>query len=132
MLLVIPRPPASFGSAPRFSRTNEERDQPDELVKVCALTPFAREEFELSLLEGGDSLERARRVLIRSHMAMVALGRDGGPASVLPSSIATPAGFFTPDWSAIAQGQSAESANTISVNGASRTSASSWMAALTE
>lgn len=43
------------------------RDQPDELAAAIALTPFARAEHELSYSEPSTDLERARRVLIRSH-----------------------------------------------------------------
>lgn len=45
------------------------RDRPQELARAVALTPYSREEFELSLaLADGDDLVRARRVLIRSHL----------------------------------------------------------------
>lgn len=43
------------------------RDQPDDLASAIALTPFAREEHQESYEETDDDLERARRVLIRSH-----------------------------------------------------------------
>lgn len=43
------------------------RDQPDELARVIALTPFAREEHQISYAPTDDPVERARRVLIRSH-----------------------------------------------------------------
>lgn len=42
------------------------RDRPEELERVCALTPHSRAEFELSKdLDCGDDLERARRVWVR-------------------------------------------------------------------
>lgn len=43
------------------------RDQPERLADVVALTPFAREEHEAAYAETDDDVERARRVLIRSH-----------------------------------------------------------------
>lgn len=43
------------------------RDSPDALADAVGSTPFAREEHELSYLEAADDLERARRVLVRSH-----------------------------------------------------------------
>ncbi len=43
------------------------REQPDELAAAIALTPFARAEHELSYSKAKTDLERARRVLIRSH-----------------------------------------------------------------
>lgn len=44
------------------------RDQPDELRRVVELTPYAREEFELSTAPAPDELEQARRTLVRSYM----------------------------------------------------------------
>lgn len=44
------------------------RDHPKQLADAVALTPFARDEFELSMTDCDDDLEKARRVLIRSHM----------------------------------------------------------------
>lgn len=42
------------------------RDRPEELARVCSLTPHARAEYELSKsLDGVDDLERARRVWVR-------------------------------------------------------------------
>lgn len=43
------------------------RDQPEALAAAIALTPFAREEHKASYQEADTDLERARRVLIRSH-----------------------------------------------------------------
>ena len=42
------------------------RDRPEDLERVCSLTPHARAEFELSKdLDCADDLERARRVWVR-------------------------------------------------------------------
>jgi len=46
------------------------RDQPDELERVCALTPYARTELALSYEPTDDLLERARRFWIRSEQGI--------------------------------------------------------------
>lgn len=43
------------------------RDRGEDLAQAITLTPFAREEHEVAYRETEDDLERARRVLIRSH-----------------------------------------------------------------
>lgn len=48
--------------------------QARELIRLVKLTPFAREEHELSYLTGGDPIEQARRTLVRSFMGF---GSDG-------------------------------------------------------
>ncbi len=42
--------------------------QARELERLLRLTPFAREEFELSYLTDGDPIEQARRTIIRAFM----------------------------------------------------------------
>lgn len=49
------------------------RERGTELAMMVALTPFSREEFELSRFECDDELEQARRTLVRSW-----LGHSGG------------------------------------------------------
>lgn len=44
------------------------RDNGQELKRVLELTPFARDEFELSYLHADTDLEQARRTVIRSFM----------------------------------------------------------------
>ena len=44
------------------------REHPTELVRVLNLTPYSREEFELSYHDCDDPVERARRTIIRSFM----------------------------------------------------------------
>ena len=46
------------------------RERPDDLVRAIHFTPFARVEFELSLLPSDDPLECARRFYARSAMAI--------------------------------------------------------------
>lgn len=43
------------------------RDRPDDLVRVCEATPFARMEFATCLERSDDPLEEARRVWVRSR-----------------------------------------------------------------
>lgn len=43
------------------------RDRPADLADAVALTPFAREEHQEAYEDTADDVERARRVLIRSH-----------------------------------------------------------------
>lgn len=50
------------------------REQGDELVRLCELTPFAREEFKLAYAPTDDPLERARRTLVRSFMGFGSAG----------------------------------------------------------
>ncbi|MFV0336518.1 MAG: DNA adenine methylase, partial [Tropicimonas sp.] len=43
------------------------RDEPQKLAEAVALTPFAREEHEIAYQKPETDVERARRVLVRSH-----------------------------------------------------------------
>jgi len=43
------------------------RDQPDELVRLCSLTPYSRSEFVAALARSDDPMEEARRVWIRGR-----------------------------------------------------------------
>ena len=51
------------------------RDRPDDLIRAIELTPYAREELDLSNEMEGDEIERARRFYVRSWQ-----GR-GGPTA---------------------------------------------------
>lgn len=55
-------------------RVLRDRDQAERLVRLLALTPFAREEFELAYEPCEDLVERARRTIVRSFMGY---GSDG-------------------------------------------------------
>lgn len=46
------------------------RDQPEELERVCTLTPYAREELARSYEPTDDPLERARRFWVRSEQGI--------------------------------------------------------------
>ena len=52
------------------------RDNPDELIRKIELTPFSREEFNLSYENCADDIERARRLFVRcwqSHTPRIAV-----------------------------------------------------------
>jgi len=54
------------------------RDQPEELSRVIALTPFSREEFHIAVngsTNGKSRLERARRFYIRARQARTGLAQ---------------------------------------------------------
>lgn len=55
------------------------RDRGEELARALELTPYARAEFDLSYEETTDDVERARRLVIRSHMGFG--GNLGRPTS---------------------------------------------------
>lgn len=44
------------------------RDYGEELLQKIELTPFSRDEFDLSFKPSADPIEQARRTLVRSHM----------------------------------------------------------------
>ena len=64
------------------------RDQPDELTRLCSLTPYSRSEFAAALVRSDDPMEEARRVWIRGRQGFSGIancagnwGRDpGAPA----------------------------------------------------
>ena len=49
------------------------REQPEELKRVLALTPYSREEYDLSFLHCDDPVEKARRYMVRTTQAIGAL-----------------------------------------------------------
>lgn len=70
------------------------RDQPEELARLCSLTPYSRSEFVAALARSDDPMEEARRVWVRGRQGFGGKantegdwGRDPGNGSVwLPSS----------------------------------------------
>lgn len=72
------------------------RDRGEELVRAVEMTPFAREEFELSYEEAEDAVERARRTVARCYMGFGsnALNRSTGFRACSTRSGTTPAA----DW----------------------------------
>lgn len=64
------------GDAVNFFRVL--RDQPDALIRMIALTPFAREEFHQAVTApaaGMDEIERARRFYVRARQARTGLAQ---------------------------------------------------------
>ncbi len=58
------------------------RDQPDELIRLIALTPFSRQELEIacsSVNEGLSVLERARRFYVRARQTRTGLAQTASP-----------------------------------------------------
>ncbi len=87
------------------------RDRSDELVRLLALTPYARDEYQSLYREASDDMERARAFVARSFMGMSskgALQKSGFDArtnpdgytgrlrslTALPEEIVTVAGRF--------------------------------------
>lgn len=46
------------------------RDSPQELRRVLALTPYSREEYDLSFVPAQDPVEKARRFMVRTNQAI--------------------------------------------------------------
>lgn len=70
------------------------RDRGAELQRALELTPFAREEFDLSYLPAEDELERARRMILRSFQGFGSAsvcGEKSGFRSTSTRSGTTPA-----------------------------------------
>jgi len=73
VLLQKPRSPLETyndldGNVVNFFRVL--RDRPDELIRKIRLTPWAREEYELSLEPCEDAVERARRFFAAVHLSI--------------------------------------------------------------
>lgn len=54
-------------------------DSNKKLRELCVLTPFSRDEFELAFTEGGDDIERARKMVVRSSMGFGTSAANGSP-----------------------------------------------------
>lgn len=54
------------------------RDQPDELARVVAATPYARDEFIAALKRSDNDLEEARRVWVRGRQGFAGKARTPG------------------------------------------------------
>lgn len=54
------------------------RDRPDDLARVVAATPYAREEFVACLTRSDDELEEARRVWVRSRQGFAGKASTAG------------------------------------------------------
>lgn len=65
------------GEMCNYFRVLRNPSQARELVRLIKLTPFAREEFEISYITDGDPIEQARRTIVRSFMGFGAAGVSG-------------------------------------------------------
>lgn len=82
---VLLRKPRSYaevyndldGEIVNLFRVLRNPTQARELVRLVELTPFARAEFEESYMLHGDSIEQARRTLLRSFAGFGAAGTTG-------------------------------------------------------
>lgn len=54
------------------------RDRTDDLVRVCELTPYARDEFIVALEHSADDLEEARRVWVRTRQGFSGMADSAG------------------------------------------------------
>ena len=57
------------------------RDPESNLIlrELCALTPYSREDFELAFTAGGNDIERARKMVVRSSMGFGTTASSGSP-----------------------------------------------------
>lgn len=49
------------------------------LRELCVMTPYSRDEFELSFTDGGDDIERARKMVVRSSMGFGTAAANKSP-----------------------------------------------------
>jgi len=82
------------GEIVNLFRVLRDPDKSTDLVKLLELTPFSREEFELSYVPADDEIEQARRTVTRSFMGFgsaAASGQNTGFRSNSNRSGTTPA-----------------------------------------
>ena len=66
------------GDIVNFFRVLRDPATRAQLEEACALTPYARDEFDLAFLEDTDPIERARRLAVRAQMGFGAAGATMG------------------------------------------------------
>lgn len=66
------------GDIVNFFRVLRDPDQSARLIRACALTPYARDEFNLAWEPAEDPIERARRTAIRAQMGFGSAGATKG------------------------------------------------------
>lgn len=66
------------GDMVNFFRVVQNAGLRHQLIESLAMTPYAREEFEIAWLPATDSLERARRLIIRAQMGFGSAGATKG------------------------------------------------------
>nr|WP_308006525.1 DNA adenine methylase [Xanthomonas albilineans] len=83
VLLTKPRSYAEVyndldGDVVNLFRVLQSQSERDRLIEACLLTPYARSEFEIAWGPTSDSVERARRLLIRAQMGFGSAGVTKG------------------------------------------------------
>jgi len=66
------------GDVVNFFRVLRDKAQREQLIESCALTPYARAEFELAWEPADEPVERARRLAIRAQMGFGSAGATKG------------------------------------------------------
>lgn len=66
------------GDVVNFFRVLRDKQMRAALIEACALTPYAREEFDLAWEPTDDAVERARRLAIRAQMGFGSAGATKG------------------------------------------------------
>lgn len=66
------------GNVVNFFRVLRDPVQRQQLVEACVLTPYARDEFELSWEPTDEPIERARRLCVRAQMGFGSAGATKG------------------------------------------------------
>lgn len=66
------------GDLVNFFRVVQNAGLRQQLIEALVMTPYAREEFELAWQSTADSLERARRLIIRAQMGFGSAGATKG------------------------------------------------------
>lgn len=89
-----------YGDVVNLFRVLRQPEQAAELVRLVALTPFARDEYDVAFDPSADPIERARRLVVRSYMghgssAAVKAKSTGFRASLVNRGGALPAGDWT-------------------------------------
>lgn len=66
------------GDIANFFRVLRDRDLREQLAEMCALTAYARDEWELAWEHTDEPLERARRTVVRAQMGFGSAGATKG------------------------------------------------------
>jgi DNA adenine methylase len=66
------------GEVVNFFRVVRDPETRQQLIDACAMTPYARAEFELAYQETDEPVERARRLVVRASMGFGSAGATKG------------------------------------------------------
>lgn len=66
------------GDVVNFFRVLRDAEMRERLIEACALTPYARDEFDLAWEVAADPIERARRLAVRAQMGFGSAGATKG------------------------------------------------------